>query len=80
MPHRVSPHFGIRAERYKLIRFYGPRDAWELYDLRQDPDEMKNLYGQKETKNIVASLKVELAALALQYEDKEALKIINSGF
>ncbi len=36
-PHRVAPHFGIRTEKYKLIRFYGPFDSWELFDIQKDP-------------------------------------------
>lgn len=42
-PHQVAPHFGIRTERYKLIRFYGPHDDWELFDLQNDRLEVKNL-------------------------------------
>ncbi len=47
-PHHVSPHFGIRTQQYKLIRFYGPADFWELYDLKKDPGELQNIYNKKE--------------------------------
>lgn len=80
LPHRVSPQLGIRTQRYKLIRFYGPRDAWELYDLSEDPNEMKNRYEQKGMEAITTSLKEQLTKLALQYHDEEALKIIRNGF
>src|SRR5690606_6510906 len=36
-PHRVMPHFGVRTDRYKLVRFYGEKDFWELFDLESDP-------------------------------------------
>ncbi len=35
--------FSLRGERYKYITYYGLWDADELYDLRSDPNEMKNL-------------------------------------
>ena len=41
--HRVQPHYGIRTEQFKLI-YFNKIDQWELYDLKQDPYELKNLY------------------------------------
>ncbi len=41
----ATAHYGIRTERYKLIHFYDPGNSWELYDLKKDPNEMRNLYG-----------------------------------
>lgn len=70
--HSVSPHFGIRTKRYKLIRFYEKVDTWELYDLERDPQEMHNLYGQKGYEKITADLKAALKKLIDQYEDAEA--------
>lgn len=37
---------GIVTSRWKLIRWVD-EDAWELYDLRHDPDELTNLSGQR---------------------------------
>ena len=34
--------------------------AWEFYDLRKDPQELNNRYGDPEYAEIIASLKVEL--------------------
>ena len=75
-PHHVAPHFGIRTQRYKLIRFYGPVDTWELYDLRHDPDEMVNLYEQKGYAKLINKLKSDLLDLAKKYQDNEAVKIL----
>ena len=36
---------GVRGDRYKLMRFHGVWDRYELYDLQTDPDEMHNLLG-----------------------------------
>jgi len=42
--HSVKRHYGVRSDRYKLIHFYNNINEWELYDLKSDPDEMKNVY------------------------------------
>lgn len=67
--HAVKRHFGIRTERYKLIRFYNDINVWELYDLETDPMEMNNLYGEKGYEDITTSLKTELARLQAVYDD-----------
>ena len=77
-PHKVSPHFGVRTMRYKLIRFYGPFDAWELFDLKGDPNEMNNLYGKPGFEKITEELKAELLKLTKEYKDEEAEKIVMS--
>ncbi len=77
-PHHVAPHFGIRTERYKLIRFYGPYDAWELFDLKKDRTELNNLYGNLQMKEITANLKEQLRALIAQYKDQDAMKVFNT--
>ncbi len=42
-PHHEHPHFGIRTERYKLVRFYNKQNNWELYDLKNGPNELRNI-------------------------------------
>lgn len=74
--HAVSPHFGIRTGRYKLIRFYKRVDAWELYDLKKDPSEQHNLYGEKEYLPVIAGLKTRLKVLIDKYDDQEAKDIM----
>lgn len=76
-PHHVYPHFGIRTEKYTLVRFYDQTDAWELYDLQKDPQEMHNLYGQAAYKQVTATLKQQLRQLIQEYKDGEALKIMD---
>jgi arylsulfatase A-like enzyme len=75
--HAVSPHFGIRTKRYKLIRFYKRVEGWELYDLQKDPDEMKNIYGKKGCDKITTELKAKLNELITRYEDEDAKKLMN---
>ena len=67
--HMVKRHYGVRTDRYKLMHFYNDIDQWELYDLANDPMEMKNLYGQKEYEPVVKELKQELLKLQEQYND-----------
>lgn len=67
--HSVRPHYGVRGERYKLIRFYGDIDEWELFDMQEDPSEMHNLYGKPEMEGIVSQMKDELERLQVLYDD-----------
>jgi uncharacterized sulfatase len=71
--HNVKKHYGIRTDRYKLIHFYNDIEAWELYDLRNDPSELKNIYDNPENKQLVDSLKEELNKLREQYSDTAKL-------
>ena len=73
MAHHDNPaHYGIRTREYKLIFFYGlPLDApgarpratpayWELYDLKKDPREMNNIYGDPEYAEVVKKMRAAL--------------------
>jgi arylsulfatase A-like enzyme len=66
----ATAHYGIRTDRYKLIHFYDPGNAWELYDLKNDPQEMHNLYGNAKYGETIDKLKVQLKALQQKYNDK----------
>lgn len=77
--HAVSPHFGIRTRRYKLIRFYTRVNGWELYDLQKDKDEVNNVYGEKGYEKITAGLMKQLHGLIDQYEDEEAKMILKTA-
>lgn len=67
--HMVKRHYGVRTERYKLIHFYNDIDVWELYDLKNDPAEMYNIYGRPGTEEVTAELKTTLLDLQQQYND-----------
>lgn len=79
-PHHVHPHFGIRSDKYTLVRFYGEINSWELFDLEKDPKELHNLYGTKGSAAITADLKARLKKLIVQFDDVDALKIFNQSF
>lgn len=74
-PHHVYPHFGVRNQQYKLVRFYGGIDNWELYDLKADPNEINNIYDTNKDQPLVKDLKAELKTLINQYQDTAALRI-----
>jgi arylsulfatase A-like enzyme len=70
--HHVPGHYGLRTERWKLIYYYGKPlgmkgafapdtdPGWELFDLKADNREMKNLYGDPKYASVVKELKAEL--------------------
>ncbi len=82
--HHVPAHYGIRTERWKLIYYYGkplgmagahPPDSapdWELFDLRNDPQEQRNLYHDSKYASVVRQLKAELQQRQQEMGDSAA--------
>lgn len=64
--HDVQRHYGVRTERYKLIYYYLV-DEWELFDLHQDPQELRSVYADPAYADVVADLTAELARLRDRY-------------
>lgn len=75
--HAVSPHFGVRTARYKLIRFYNRVDDWELFDLKEDPKEMNNLYGKTGYEAITVEMKQLLDEQIRKFDDREAVALLD---
>ena len=73
--HSVCRHYGIRTKRYSLMHFYNDINAWELYDLKKDPDQMHNIYGKPGTEKLTKNLKKQLLQLQVQYDDPIRLKL-----
>ncbi len=81
--HDNPAHYGIRTKDYKLIFYYGlPLDAsgasnevspsgWELYDLKNDRFETKNIYEDESYSEVVKQLKQELLDVKKQYCDTD---------
>ncbi|KAL0279496.1 UNVERIFIED_CONTAM: hypothetical protein PYX00_001039 [Menopon gallinae] len=44
------------------LRQYYYRDEWELYDLKRDPEELRNIAGSDKSKDVFDSLKKQLRA------------------
>lgn len=66
-PHMVRRHCGVRTERYKLIHFYNI-DEWELYDLDNDPHEMRSVYDDPQYAEVVKELKAEITRLQTELQ------------
>lgn len=75
--HAVSPHFGIKDKRYKLIRYYKRHNGWELYDLKKDPREMNNIYNHDSSKKIIRRMKKLLEREIIKLEDQVAKQVFN---
>jgi len=67
--HMIPRHYGIRTERYKLIHFYQFGNEWEMYDLKEDPDELTNIYGKSGKETLQKDLKKQLVAIRKFYDD-----------
>ncbi|MFB3827044.1 MAG: sulfatase [Bryobacteraceae bacterium] len=80
--HGVPAHYGIRTHKWKLIYYYGQplgkrgavnkptEPEWELFDMVNDPREMKNLYNDSKYAGVIKQLKSELARLQKEAKDE----------
>jgi len=67
--HMVKRHYGIRTGQYKLIHFYYDIDAWELYDLASDPQELHNVYDRPRYRAVREDLLRQLTNLQSAFGD-----------
>lgn len=66
---QVRPCRGVRTERYKYIHYFVAPEEFELYDLRDDPDEVHNLYGDAQHAALVRRLAARLEELRRETGD-----------
>ncbi len=71
--HMVKRHYGMSNERYKIMHYYYDIDEWEMYDLKADPEEMKNVYDDPEYSSVRKKLHKRLDMLMEEYQDSEEL-------
>ena len=64
------PQYGVRTEKYKLI-YFPTIDKYELFDLKSDPKETKNVFGVKKYSDVVDQMKTELRMIKEKYKDFE---------
>jgi hypothetical protein len=57
------------------MHFYQFGEEWELYDLKTDPDELSNLYGQKKTLTLQQKLKQRLKRIRKAYDDQSDVSV-----
>ena len=75
----VKRHYGVRSDRWKLIHFYNDIDCWELYDLENDPHELRNLFGDPAYAGEQNALFEELGRLQREYGASLAMRY-NASF
>ncbi len=81
--HHTCAHYGVRTQRYKLIYYYAKplgmsathdepvlEPEWELFDLEEDPHELRNVYHDAAYAEVVRELTDELERLQAHYGDK----------
>jgi len=68
--HDTRAHYGVRTATHKLIHYW-TKGQWELFDLRSDPAELRNLYGLPPQDAITAELKATLARLRADLQDDD---------
>jgi arylsulfatase A-like enzyme len=80
--HAAPAHYGIRTADHKLIHYYGAglgvpgasdrvfESEWELYDLRADPSELRNVADDPAYAAVRAGLEVKLAEYQFRYRDE----------
>ncbi len=68
--HNTRAHYGVRTPTHKLVHYW-KKGAWELFDLRQDPNEQRNLIDDPAQAETVARLKTELARLRKELGDDD---------
>ena len=71
--HAVKRHYGIATKDYKLIHFYYDVDEWELYDCKNDKQEMNNVYMDPNYTHVVQDMKQRLTEVRLKYKDSDSL-------
>ncbi|PZF57852.1 sulfatase [Curtobacterium sp. MCSS17_008] len=80
--HAAPAHYGIRTDSYKLLYFYGAglgvpgaseaefEPEWELYDLKSDPEEMRNVADDPAYADVRVDLERKLAEYQRHYRDE----------
>lgn len=69
--HMVKRHYGITTERYKLIHYYYDINEWELYDIEEDPQELRNVYNDPAYAEVKENLHKRLDELRAKYGDSD---------
>ncbi|WP_250917799.1 sulfatase family protein [Streptomyces albipurpureus] len=80
--HHVWAHYGVRTDRYKLVYYYADglglpgtsetvmEPEWELFDLQEDPWEMRSVYHDPAYAQVRRELEAELARVQEEIGDK----------
>src|SRR5690554_2602857 len=70
--HMVKRHYGVATDRYKLMHFYYDIDEWEMYDLEEDPHEMRSVYDDPKYAKVQEMMHAKLDSIRAFYGDSDA--------
>ncbi|NDV61592.1 sulfatase [Puniceicoccales bacterium CK1056] len=73
--HDVALHYGVRDHRYKLIHFPETGEK-EFYDLKQDPQEINNRWGDSGLTEEINRMEKELSRLMTRYGIESPLEYV----
>jgi arylsulfatase A-like enzyme len=69
--HNVARHYGVTNGQHKLIHFYALEgkkiDDWELFDLNEDPNELRSVFNDPAYAQVQQHMKSELNRLRELY-------------
>lgn len=68
--HGVPVHYGLRAQQFTLAHFPATKE-WELFDLKKDPQQVRNVFADRAYAANLTELQAELARLRAQYNATE---------
>ena len=67
----MARHYGVTNGQHKLIHFYALEgkkiDDWELFDLKEDPNELRSVFGDPAYAEVQQHMESELTRLREQY-------------
>ncbi|MFS4482720.1 family 78 glycoside hydrolase catalytic domain [Hyunsoonleella sp. 2307UL5-6] len=66
----IAPSEGVRTDEWKYFRYVNDQSIEELYNLKKDPQEIKNLIGKKKYKAIADNLRAKLDELIKKNSDE----------
>lgn len=66
----IPPSEGVRTKEWKYFRYVNDKSIEELYNLKKDPKETKNLIADKKNQKIAAALRAKCDALIKKNSDK----------
>jgi arylsulfatase A-like enzyme len=68
--HNTRAHYGVRTETRKLLYFW-KQDQWEFYDLKNDPDELRNVFADPAYADAVNAMRAEMRGLRGELGDHD---------
>ncbi|MFD1316410.1 alpha-L-rhamnosidase-related protein [Namhaeicola litoreus] len=67
---QIPPSEGVRTKEWKYFRYVNDKTIEELYNLKDDPKEIKNLIGDKKHQKIAAALRIKCDELIKRNSNK----------